>query len=176
MKRAWIWLALAALLMAVPAAAEELKVGMKASDWSFPDADGKQFTMDTWAGKVLSISYVDPDESDLNEHYTDALKKAKDDGRLSDEHYKGFGIADCAATWKPDFAIKAIAGNKAKKYNSTILFDTDATLRNAWGLAKDTSNVIILDKDRVCRAVVRGRVPDDQVEALVQLVVDLQSK
>lgn len=176
MKRAWIWLALAALLMAAPAAAEELKVGMKASDWSFPDADGKQFTMDTWAGKVLSISYVDPDESDLNEHYTDALKKAKDDGRLSDEHYKGFGIADCAATWKPDFAIKAIAGNKAKKYNSTILFDTDATLRNAWGLAKDTSNVIILDKDRVCRAVVRGRVPDDQVEALVQLVVDLQSK
>ena len=176
MKRAWIWLALAALLMAAPAAAEELKVGMKASDWSFPDADGKQFTMDTWAGKVLSISYVDPDESDLNEHYTDALKKAKDDGRLSDEHYKGFGIADCAATWKPDFAIKAIAGNKAKKYNSTILFDTDATLRNAWGLAKDTSNIIILDKDRVCRAVVRGRVPDDQVEALVQLVVDLQSK
>ena len=176
MKRAWIWLALAALLMAAPAAAEELKVGMKASDWSFPDADGKQFTMDTWAGKVLSISYVDPDESDLNEHYTDALKKAKDDGRLSDEHYKGFGIADCAATWKPDFAIKAIAGNKAKKYNPTILFDTDATLRNAWGLAKDTSNVIILDKDRVCRAVVRGRVPDDQVEALVQLVVDLQSK
>jgi len=176
MKRAWIWLALAALLMAAPAAAEELKVGMKASDWSFPDADGKQFTMDTWAGKVLSISYVDPDESDLNEHYTDALKKAKDDGRLSDEHYKAFGIADCAATWKPNFAIKAIAGNKAKKYNSTILFDTDATLRNAWGLAKDTSNVIILDKDRVCRAIVRGRVPDDQVETLVQLVVDLQSK
>jgi predicted transcriptional regulator len=176
MERAWIWLALAALLMAAPAAAEELKVGMKASDWSFPDADGKQFTMDTWAGKVLSISYVDPDESDLNEHYTDALKKAKDDGRLSDEHYKAFGIADCAATWKPNFAIKAIAGNKAKKYNTTILFDTDATLRNAWGLAKDTSNVIILDKDRVCRAVVRGRVPDDQVEALVQLVVDLQSK
>jgi predicted transcriptional regulator len=176
MERAWIWLALAALLMAAPAAAEELKVGMKASDWSFPDADGKQFTMDTWAGKVLSISYVDPDESDLNEHYTDALKKAKDDGRLSDEHYKAFGIADCAATWKPNFAIKAIAGNKAKKYNTTILFDTDATLRNAWGLAKDTSNVIILDKDRVCRAIVRGRVPDDQVETLVQLVVDLQSK
>jgi predicted transcriptional regulator len=176
MERAWIWLALAALLMAAPAAAEELKVGMKASDWSFPDADGKQFTMDTWAGKVLSISYVDPDESDLNEHYTDALKKAKDDGRLSDEHYKAFGIADCAATWKPNFAIKAIAGNKAKKYNTTILFDTDATLRNAWGLAKDTSNVIILDKDRVCRAIVRGRVPDDQVETLVQQVVDLQSK
>ncbi|MBW1647646.1 MAG: hypothetical protein JRJ72_05975 [Deltaproteobacteria bacterium] len=176
MKRALIWLALAALIAATPAAAGELKVGMKASDWSFPDADGNEYTMETWAGKVLSISYVDPDESDLNEHYTDALKKAKDEGRLSDEHYQGFGIADCAATWKPNFAIKAIAGKKAKKYNTTILFDTDATLRNAWGLAKDTSNVIILDKDRICRAIVRGRVPDDQVESLVQLVVDLQGK
>jgi predicted transcriptional regulator len=175
MKRALIWLALL-MLVAAPAAAEELKVGMKAPDWSFPDADGKQFTMDTWAGKVLSLTYVDPDESDLNEHFTDALKKAKDEGRLTDENYKGFGIADCAATWKPDAIIKAIAGRKAKKYNTTILFDTDATLRNAWGLAKDTSNVIILDKNRVCQAIVRGRVPDDKVESLVKLVADLQSK
>jgi predicted transcriptional regulator len=176
MKRALILLSLAAILVAAPAMAEELKVGMKASDWSFPDADGKAFTMESWAGKVLCVTYVDPDESDLNEHFTDALKKAKDDGRLTDENYKGLGIADCAATWKPNVAIRAIAGNKAKKYKTVILFDTDASLRNAWGLAKDTSNVIILDKKRVCQAIVRGRVPDDQVETLVKLVVDLQSK
>ena len=165
-----------ALAAAGPAWAEELKVGMKASDWSFEDADGKPFTMETWAGKVLSVTYVDPDESDLNEHFTDALKKAKDDGRLTDQDYKGFGIADCAATWKPNFAIRAIAGNKAKKYKTTILFDYDASLRNAWGLGKDTSNIVILDKNRVCQAIVRGRVPDDQVAPLVQLVVDLQKK
>ncbi len=176
MKRALIWFTLAALLAAAPAMANELKVGMKAPDWSFPDADGKAFTMDTWAGKVLSITYVDPDESDLNEHFTDALKKAKDGGRLTDASYKGLGIADCAATWKPNAIIRTIAGNKAKKYKTVILFDTDASLRNAWGLAKDTSNVVILDKDRVCRAIVRGRVPDDQVETLVQLVADLQNK
>ena len=165
-----------ALVAAGPGWAEELKVGMKASEWSLPDAEGKLFTMDTWAGKVLSITYVDPDESDLNEHFTDALKKAKDTGRLTDENYKGFGIADCAATWKPDFAIRAIAGNKAKKYKTTILFDYDASLRNAWGLGKDTSNIIILDKNRVCQAIVRGRVPDDKVASLVQFVQDLQGK
>jgi len=176
MKRRLVLVMVAALLAAGPVGAAELEVGMKAPDFSFEDADGKMFGMDTWAGKVLSISYVDPDESDLNEHFTDALKKAKDEGRLKDEHYKGFGIADCAATWKPNFAIRAIAGNKAKKYKTTILFDYDASLRNAWGLAKDTSNVIIVDKDRVCRAIVRGRVPDDQVEPLVKLVEELQRK
>ena len=163
-------------LISSHAMAGGLEVGMKASDWSFKDSDKKEFTMESWAGKVLMINYVDPDESDLNEDFNDAMKKAKDDGRLTDAGYKGMGIADCAATWKPDFAIRIIAGKKAKKFKTVILFDYDATLRNAWGLKKDTSNIIILDKNRVCQAIVRGRVPDDQVETLVQLVVDYQSK
>jgi len=158
------------------ALAGDLKVGMEASDWPFEDADGEIYSMRSWPGKVLVVNYVDPDEADLNEHFTDALKKAKDEGRLSHETYRGIGIADCAATWKPNFAIRIIAGKKAKKYKSTILFDYDAFLRNAWGLKKDTANVIILDKTRVCRAIVRGRVPDDQVATLVQLVIDLQSE
>ncbi|MBC8432162.1 MAG: hypothetical protein H8D96_09590 [Desulfobacterales bacterium] len=158
------------------ALAEELKVGIQASDWSFEDADGKFYSMESWAGKVLVVNYVDPDEADLNEHFTDALKKAKDEGRLTNETYRGIGIADCAATWKPNFAIRVIAGKKAKKYKSTILFDYDAFLRNAWGLKEDTANAIILDKARVCRAIIRGRVPDDQVATLVQLAIDLQNE
>ena len=169
----FVWAA--ALLLCVPAAqAGELKLDMPASDWSFPDADGNMYTMASWAGKVLVVNYVDPDESDLNEHFTEALKKAREGGRLKEETYKGIGIADCAATWKPDFAIRAIAGRKAKKYNTVILFDYDAMLRNAWGLAKDTANVVVLDKNRICRAIVKGRVPDELVHKLVKLVADLQ--
>jgi predicted transcriptional regulator len=176
MKRYALLATVAFVILTSAVFAAELNVGLTASDWSFMDADGKAFTMVNWEGKVLLITYVDPDESDLNEHFTDAMKKAKDEGRLKEETYKGIGIADCAATWKPNFAIRAIAGRKAKKYNTTILFDTDATLRNAWGLQKDTSNVVLLDKNRVCRAIVRGKVPADQVDQLVQLAVDLQSQ
>ncbi len=161
---------------ALPVFAGPLQVGSQASDWSFKDADKKEFTMASWAGKVLLITYVDPDESDLNEHFTDAMKKAKDEGRLKEETYKGIGIADCAATWKPNIAIRAIAGRKAKKYNTIILFDYDAQLRNEWGLQKDTSNVILLDKNRKVAAIVRGKVPAEQVDKLVQLAVDLQQK
>jgi predicted transcriptional regulator len=171
-----ILLVFAVLLFVSIAQAQELRVGMKAPDWAFEDADGKFFTMDAWAGKVLLVNYVDPDESDLNDHCTEAMKKAKQAGRLKDETYKGIGIADCKATWKPNFAIRSIAGKKAKKYNTVILFDYDALLRNSWGLAEDTANVIILDKNRICRAIVRGRVPDDKINALVQLCIDLQNK
>jgi predicted transcriptional regulator len=176
MKKIFFMCVAVLFLFSTAVLAGELAVGTKASDWSFKDSDKKEFTMESWAGKVLMINYVDPDKSDLNEPFTDAMKKAKDDGRLTDADYKGMGIADCAATWKPDFAIRLIAGKKAKKYKTVILFDYDAVLRKAWGLKKDTSNIIILDKDRVCRAIVRGKVPDDQAEKLIQLCVDLQSK
>ncbi len=176
MKKIFLSVAVILILVGTPALAEELKVGMKATDWSYKDAKGKVYTMESWSGKVLLINYVDPDAADLNEHYTDAMKKALNEKRLKKEHYKGIGIADCAATWKPNFAIRLIAGRKAKKYNTTILFDYKADLRQAWGLKKDTANAILLDKNRICRAIVRGRVPDDQVEKLVQLAIDLQYK
>jgi uncharacterized protein len=164
------------LLWSSMASAEALMAGMKASDWSFKDSEGKAFSMASWAGKVLLVTYVDPDESDLNDHFTDAMKKAKDEGLLKDESYKGIGIADCKATWKPDVLIRTIAGNKAKKYNTTILFDYDATLRNAWGLETDTSNVILLDKNRVVRVIVRGKVPESEVASIVKMAIDLQKE
>jgi uncharacterized protein len=169
-------LLVAVLFWSSMANAEKLMGGMKAPDWSFPDADGKSFSMASWDGKVLLVTYVDPDESDLNEHFTDAMKKAKDQGLLKDATYKGIGIADCKATWKPDVLIRSIAGNKAKKYNTTILFDYDATLRNAWGLDIDTSNVILLDKNRVVQVIVRGKVPESEVASIVQIAIDLQNK
>ena len=156
--------------------AESLMAGMKASDWSFKDSEGKDFSMASWAGKVMFVNYVDPDESDLNEHLSDAMKKAKDQGLLKDETYKGIGIADCKATWKPDVLIRSIAGSKAKKFNTVILFDYDATLRAAWGLEIDTSNVILLDKNRIVRVIVRGKVPESEVASIVQIAIDLQKE
>ena len=176
MKKIFFTVLLVLLWSVSGAIAGDLKVGDKASDWSLADADGKLFTMQTWAGKVLLVNYNDPDESDLNEHFTDAMKKAKDDGLLKDTAYKGIGIADCKASWKPDALIKIIGGKKAKKYNTVILFDYDASLRNAWGLKEDSANAILLDKEGVCRAIVRGRVPDNQVAVLVQLAADLQNE
>ncbi len=163
------------LLLAGPVAAENLEVGMKAPDFSFEDADGNVFTLNSWAGKVLLINYVDPDEADMNDHFTDAMKKAVDTGRLSRDHYKGIGIADCAAApYKPNFLIRTIAGKKAKKYHTTILFDYDASLRNSWGLTKDSANAVLLDKTGTCRFISRGRVPDAKVAEVVDLAIALQ--
>ena len=51
----------------------KLAVGLKAPDWMLPDSEKKEFTMDSWAGKVLQVNYVDPDESELNEPFNEAV-------------------------------------------------------------------------------------------------------
>jgi predicted transcriptional regulator len=151
-----------------------LAVGVKAPEWMFKDADKKEFTMNSWAGKVLQINYVDPDESDLNDSFNDAVKKATDvDKTLSKDLFKGFGIVDCKSTWKPNGLIRMIAGNKAKKYDTTILFDYDATLQKNWGLPKDNYTVVILDKNRVCRALYKGHIPEADNAKIVQQLIDL---
>jgi len=42
---------------------------MKASDWSFRDGAGGDFSMKSWAGKVLVVNYVDPDADELKTVY-----------------------------------------------------------------------------------------------------------
>jgi len=155
----------------------QLSVGMKAPDWMFTDSDKKEFTMNSWAGKVLQINYVDPDESDMNDSFNDAVKKATDvDKTLSKDLFKGFGIVDCKSTWKPNGLIRTIAGNKAKKYNTTILFDYDATLQKSWGLPEDNYTVVIIDKNRICRAIYKGKIPESDNQKIIQELIAMSKE
>ena len=120
---------------------------------------------------------MDPDKYEMNEPFNDELKKLVIvDSLILRDKFDGFGIVDCAATWIPNFLIRKISGEKAKKFDSTILFDYDAKLRKSWGLKKNSYNVIILDKDRVCRAIVRGKITDEKQKELLQLILDLQNE
>jgi predicted transcriptional regulator len=167
-------LALTLGMLTATAQKTKLEVGMKVPEWKFTDADGKEFTMASWPGKVLQINYVDPDESDLNDVFNDAVKKAREvEHRIDSEKFKGFGIVDCESTWKPNYLIRTIAGNKAKKYETTILFDYDAVLQKAWGMPADNYTVVIVDKNRVCRGIYTGKIPDAQVQSIIDLIIKL---
>jgi predicted transcriptional regulator len=163
-----------AVFSATGQAGSKLEVGMKASDWTFTDASKKEFTMNSWPGKVLQINYVDPDESDMNDPFNDAVNKATDiDKRINRDFFKGFGIVDCKSTWKPNGLIRMIAGKKAKKYDTTILFDYDGVLQDKWGMPKDSYTVVIVDKNRVVRALYKGKIPEAENEKVIQLIIAL---
>ena len=96
--------------------------------------------------KVLAIFYTDPDEKDVNDPLSDAIK-AKN---FPKDKYAGIGIANCKDTWIPDAAIRMKARQKEKQFpGSIVLLDTKKILSASWGLG-DCNNmgvVIIVGKD-----------------------------
>ena len=161
---------------AAPAGAAELKVGDKAPDFTLKDSTGKDYTMETppYKGKVISVFYVDPDEKDLNLHVEDAL--LTDPGLEREKTYKGLGIADLKSTILPNFIIKAIVKGKQKKTGAIVLLDYDWKVLSLWGMAKDSSTVVVLDKERICRYIYRGKIPAEDVPKIIQIIKDYQSK
>jgi predicted transcriptional regulator len=178
MKKMCVLGLLTVVLLCSTARAGELKVGERAPDFTLQDPEGVQYTLDypEFQGKVLSIFYVDPDEADMNEHVSEALKKAADTGVLDRTYYKGFGITNLKASWKPNFIIKSVVSSKQKKYKTTILLDYDFTILNLWGLENDSSNLVVLDKNRICRYVYKGRIPESEIPTIIQIIKDYQTR
>lgn len=156
--------------------AAELKVGDRAPDFSLKDSTGKFYSLKSpeFQGKVLSVFYVDPDEKDLNAHVEDALLKAP--GLERNVRYKGLGISNLKASKLPNFVIKSVIKNKQEKTGAVILLDYDYTLLNSWGLQNDSSSVVVLDKERICRYVYNGKLPSSEVEKVLKVIKEYQVK
>ena len=132
--------------------------------------DGTQWSSEELvSGKVIVLFYVDPDESELNNHASDALKAEN----YPKEKYGSIGMANMAATWLPNFAINMKLKSKQEQYKSTVYVkDLDKTLVKKWGLSDDNSDVIVFGKDGRVLFSVDGKFTDAQVKEIVKVVWD----
>jgi predicted transcriptional regulator len=156
--------------------AAELKVGDKAPDFSLKDSTGKMYSLKSpdFEGRVLSVFYVDPDKRNLNSHVENALLTAPD---LDRHHrYKNLGISNLKASKLPNFIIKNVIQNKQEKTGAVILLDYDYTILKSWGLKNHSSSVIVLDKERICRYVHNGKLPPEEVEKVLKIIKEYQTK
>ena len=79
--------------------------------------DGTAWSSDELiSGKVMVLFYVDPDESELNNHVSDALKAEN----FPLDKYGSVGVANMGATWLPNFANNMKLKSKQEKHKSTI--------------------------------------------------------
>ncbi len=158
--------------------AAELRVGDKAPDFKMQDSTGKEYSLEDprFKGKVLYIAYVDPDERDTNNHVEDALKKERDSGALDKDRYEGFGFANLKATSLPNFILKALIKSKQEKTGAVVLLDYDYTILNLWGLKNDSSEIVVLDKERICRFKYSGKLPPEELVKMIQIIKEYQVK
>ena len=121
------------------------------------------------SGKVMVLFYVDPDESDLNNHVSDALKAEN----FPLDKYGSLGVANMGATWLPNFAINIKLKSKQEKHKSTVYVkDLEKILVKKWGLNDDDSDVMLFGKDGKVLYSVDGKFTDTQVKEIVKTVWD----
>jgi YtfJ family uncharacterized protein len=129
--------------------------------------DGTPFDSDTLRGKVYVIFYVDPDEKDLNEPFTDALKAAKFDR----SRYGSVAVINLDATWMPNFALEAALKKKQEKFPDTIYVkDEEKKGVKVWEVADDDSDIIVIDRDGTVLYVHEGKIPEKEYDEVISLI------
>jgi len=129
--------------------------------------DGSPWSSKELQGKVHVLFYVDPDERDLNNDTSEALKKEK----FPREKYQSFGITNMDATWLPNFVISSALEEKQKRYPTAIMIrDYDKVLVKEWGISDDNSDILAFDKEG--RLIFRkdGKLNAEDIQKLIQTI------
>ena len=129
--------------------------------------DGTPWSSDELHGKVYVLFYVDPDESDLNNDASEALRKAD----FPSEKFQSVAVINMAATWLPNFAISSKLKKKQKAYpRTTYVRDYKKVVVEAWKIADDNNDVLAFDKKG--RLIFRkdGKPNPDDIQKLLQAV------
>lgn len=129
--------------------------------------DGSPWSSKELTGKVHVVFYVDPDEKDLNNDTSEALRLEN----FPRDQYQSYAIINMDATWLPNFAISSALEDKQKKYpNAIYVRDYDKILVKEWDLADNTSDVLAFDKDGKLIFMKAGKLTPEDIKKLVGLI------
>lgn len=129
--------------------------------------DGTSWSSAELVDKVWVVVYADPDESDMNDAATEALK-AKD---YPTDVYQSVAVINMGATWKPNFLINAILKGKQKKYPNTVYVkDMKKALVTKWGLADDSNDIVVFNPSGVVIFSQDGQLGPEAIEEMISLI------
>ena len=132
--------------------------------------DGSEWNSSSIRGKVFVMFYVDPDEKDVNEHYSQALKAEKEAKNLT---FQSIAIVNLAATWKPNFVIESILKDKQEEFPTTIYVkDKASVLVKEWEIADDASNIIIFSKEGKVLFYKSGAMSPEDIQNSFNIIKD----
>jgi len=148
-----------------------LAVGDVVKNVDLKDSSDNPTTIEQLGKKVITVFYTDPDVSDQNDTFADMLKAEK----LPKDKYAGVGIGNLKDTIKPNFIIRAVVRKKEKKFNSKILTDPKANLKQAWNLGDcdGKSVVIVIDRAGKVHYIKKGALTKEEGAKVLALIKSL---
>ncbi len=129
--------------------------------------DGQPWSSSMLKDKVYVLFYVDPDKKGDNDKFIDALHKKQYDR----SKYGSVAIINLKATWLPNFAIEQKLKSKQKKFpQTTYAKDKTKYLVKEWGLADDSANVVVFDKNGKVLYTHTGPFSKEQMEEVFTII------
>jgi len=130
--------------------------------------DGSPWNSKSIKDKVYVMFYVDPDEKDLNEAFSDALKAKNYREKGA---YGSIAVVNLAATWKPNVIIESLLKSKQEEFPNTIYVkDKNSVLVKEWDLADNNSDIIIFDKDGTVLFYKAGKMEDADMQKAFTII------
>jgi len=129
--------------------------------------DGTAWSSSMIKDKIHVLFYVDPDEKDTNNAFSEALKaKAYDRAKFA-----SIAIVNLSATWLPNFAIESTLEKKQKEYPYTIYVkDKTKYLVKEWGLKDDSSDIVVFDKSGKVVYTYAGELDDTEIKKVLKMI------
>jgi predicted transcriptional regulator len=129
--------------------------------------DGSKWDSSSIKDKVLVLFYVDPDEKDTNNEFSDTLQAKKYDR----SRFGSIGVINLAATWLPNFALDSALDKKQKKYPDTIYVkDKNKVLVKEWEVADDASNILIFSQDGKLCYYKSGKMSQEDIQNAIKII------
>jgi predicted transcriptional regulator len=152
------------------ASAAPLKVGAKAPDFKLKDTTDKEFSLNApeWKGKGLLFIAMTIEESKTNAAVSKEIAKA--------DIVKGNKFAGAAIFFAPSAAASAALRDRQKTTGKIFLIDGNDIMAGLWGLQRNASNVVFLDKGRICRYLYKGKLSEAEFAKLIWTIKTYQAK
>lgn len=129
--------------------------------------NGESWSSSELKGMVFALFYADPDEADLNNAASEAIK-AED---FDKEKFGSVAVINMAATWLPNFAIQMKLESKQQDYPFTVYVkDMDKILVQSWNLADHSNDVLIFDRQGKVVFSVDGQLNQAQIEEMLKSI------
>lgn len=128
---------------------------------------GGSWSSEELKDKVFVMFYVDPDEKDLNDHVSDALKEQA----FPQDKYGSIAVINMAATGIPNFLINRSLKSTQKKFPDTIYVkDMRKVLVEEWGVDDDNNDVLVFAPDGQLVFYRAGELSENDVKELIDII------
>ena len=176
--------ALAALALAAPvarageaAAARDAgrdATGKAAPDFAVTSGDGVTLARAALAGRVAILFYETRETIDANRALKKRLAELVASSRIRPGEIAFVAVADATrANWLTRTTWRRGLRVASKREGVTVYGDWDGKMREAYGMARGESNVILVDRSGVMRFRARGTLEDEQLDSVIALVADI---